>query len=305
MVFTNRNRLDGIPGVHDFRQVRHIQGLSPGMKYYAKDKSGREILLKLFDISERRSMENEVELLKLLASNNIPTNRLLDIGTCNGGRNYYIMLTWIPGADIERILRSREDEISSSLGRQAGMLLRQIHCIPLPDASIHTTTLAESIDDCLFEFSSNETLIQRYPSMRYFIAFLEDNKEISSSINTQSILHGDYHAKNLVYRGTVSVIDWSSGTIGNPIEDFVRNVISAITSPIFASAQICSYFDGLIPDSFWYLLKVYTAIHELRITKYNLINPAGYPDFVGFQHRLILEQYDKFNKQIPAYFREI
>lgn len=92
--------------------------------------------------------------------------------------------------------------------------------------------------------------------MSYFLRFLEKNSDFS--------------------------IDWVFGAVGDPMQDFARNIVSAISSPLFASAQIDAYFEGAVPDSFWQVLSIYTAIHELKITKLNFKSPVKNTTFVDY-----------------------
>ena len=132
---------------------------------------------------------------------------------------------------------------------------------------------------------------------------LDDNKIYWAESSKPKLLHGDYHSKNIIFsEGRASVIDWVYGTVGNPIEDFVRNVISAESSKHYASALIDSYYSNNIPEEFWRTLAIYTAIHELRITKYTFTDPYWSTSFVDHQHNLVLQEYRGMKTIVPSYY---
>ena len=113
------------------------------------------------------------------------------------------------------------------------------------------------------------------------------------------MLHGDFHAKNLIWHNkSISVIDWAYPLYGDPWEDFVRNVVSAEISPVFATSIINTYFSGNVPDEFWQYLKLYTAIQQLELCEFFSRNEQ----FVVQQHHIVLKQYDWMNNDIPIYY---
>lgn len=152
MLFPHKSRLIGIPGVKRYIEVRPIQGLSSVQKYYIKSKAGQEMLLVLDDISVYNRFEKQAEWINFLASHAIPTNRLLDLGTCNNGQNVYMMLTWIPEVDVEGILKTCNEDTCIDLGKKAGSFLRHIHSVVPPASAMRIVSITDTVNECLCEF---------------------------------------------------------------------------------------------------------------------------------------------------------
>lgn len=302
MMFGWRKRFAGIPGIKNFSKIHPIAGLSKSEKYRVETKCG-DFLLVLGDALEYTRMQKQIKWLNHLEANNIATNRVLDFGTYNSGQRCYMILSWTPGEEVETLLHNKSSLCCTQLGALSGRLLKEIHGI-LPECNVsEAPSLKEEMEICIAEYSKEYGLLSRYPSMETFIRFLDNNKSRAVLNTRPTLLHGDFHAKNLIYSdGKINAIDWDNGKLGNPIEDFVRNIISAEVSYHFASSLIKSYYDTNIPDDFWLLLAIYTAIHELRITKYEFESPQKKLSFVDYQHGLVLKEYCGMRSLIPNYY---
>lgn len=305
MMLRRKIKLTEIPALKGIADIQPLKGLLDSQKYYVKRKNGQEMILVLYEDSVKSRLKEEMRWITFLEAQGIPTNRLLDFGTYNSGQGCYMILSWISGSDVQMLLRNESSKNCTLLGSKAGELLRTIHSLPIDSEISFRSSLHEEICDCINEFSANNALLKQYPAMETFLQFLYDNMHYLTGNSTPTFLHGDYHSKNIIFSGgDLSVIDWVYGTIGNPIEDFVRNVISAETSNFYAAALIDAYIKDCIPDDFWMTLAIYTAIHELRITKYNFLAPRLHNSFVKHQHNLILQQYRGMKTIIPLYYKK-
>lgn len=298
-----KKKINEIPGLKGFTKIQPLTGLSHGNKYYVKSKTGQDMILVLGSASAQYRMQDEMRWINYLEACDMPTNRLLDFGTYDSGQGYYMLLSWIPGTDAQKLLRNESPQFCDLLGKKAGELLRKIHALPLNLEESYHPTLSEEISACIAEYSDNDVLLKKYPAMETFIRFLDDNKLYLAESSKPKLLHGDYHSKNIIFsEGNASVIDWVYGTTGNPIEDFVRNVISAETNKYYAAALIDAYYKNNISEEFWRTLAIYTAIHELRITKYDFAAPHRRISFVDYQHNLVLQEYRGMKTIVPSYY---
>ncbi len=296
-------KINEIPGLKGSVKIKPIKGLLRGNKYYVRNSAGKDMILILGDASMQYRMKDEIRWIKYFENYDIPTNRFLDFGVYDSGQRYYMMLSWIPGKDVQQLFRNESPQFCSLLGRKSGELLRRIHALPLNLEESYHATLSEEISACIAEYSGNDILLKKYPAMETFIRFLEDNKFNLADSGKQKLLHGDYHSGNIIFsEDNVSVIDWIYGTTGNPIEDFVRNVISAESNKYYASALIDGYYNNKIPEEFWRTLAIYTAIHELHITKYDFAAPRWSVSFVNHQHNLVLQEYRGMKTIVPSYY---
>jgi serine/threonine-protein kinase len=138
-----------------------------------------------------------------------------------------------------------------------------------------------------------------------FLNYLENYKEYKFKVSSNSILHGDFHVNNLIYRsGKIYIIDWIYGEKGDCCKDFVRNIVNAYVSPIYARGQIDGYFNGNPCDEFWEKLLVFTILHQLElidmIGRFNFITN----DFINTQHNNVIYQYNNLKSNIPLYYKE-
>lgn len=299
-----KKKLNEIPGLKGISKIQPLKGLSHGNKYYVKSNKGQEMILVIGDASAQYRMKDEMRWINYLEVCGIPTNRLLNFGTYDSGQKFYMILSWLPGIDAQQIIRNQSYVVCNQLGKKAGELLRKIHSLPLNLDMPYYITLSEEIDACIAECSNDDLLLNKYPAMEVFIRFLDDNKGYWTTKSTPKLLHGDYHSSNVIFsKGNASVIDWFYGTIGDPIEDFVRNVISSESSKYYASSLIDSYYNDNVPEEFWGSLAIYTAIHELRITKYDFstVSHNGI-SFVEHQHKLVLQEYGGMKTIVPSYY---
>ena len=292
-----------IPRLKGVSKIQPLNGLSRDNKYYVKSSKGQEMILVLGNASAQYRMKESINWIKYLEACDLPTNRLLDFGTYDSGQGYYMILSWIPGTNAQELLKSGSPQICSLLGKKSGELLRKIHDVPAGFKVPYRATLSEEIGACIAEYSEDDVLFKKYPATEIFIRFLDNNKDFFSESIEPKLLHGDFHSKNIIFsEGRASVIDWVYGTAGNPIEDFVRNIISAESSKHYAAALIDSYYNNNIPEEFWRALAIYTAIHELRITKYSFTEPHLSASFVKHQHALVLQEYSEMKTVVPLYY---
>lgn len=298
-----KKKLKEIPGLKGLERIQPLKGLSYSNKYFVKTNKGQKMILVLGTISEQYRMKYEAQWINYLEAHDIPTNRLLDFGTYDSEQGYYMLLSWIQGTDVQKLLMNASPQFCDLLGKQSGDLLRRIHALPLNPEKPYYPTLSDEICTCIAECSKNDVLLQKYPAMETFIRFLDDNKFYVAESSNPKLLHGDFHSKNVIFsEGNTSVIDWLYGATGNPTEDFVRNVISAESNRYYASAVIDSYYKDNVPKEFWRTLAIYTAIHELRITKYTFTDSHWSTSFVNHQHNLVLQEYRGMKTIVPSYY---
>lgn len=302
MLKQNEQSFQGIPGYRKFESVRRLRGLSSEEKFYIKTKEQHEFLLKVSDVSHACEMDKERLWIDHLTSNGISTNCVLDYGSFCRHRKAYALLSWLPGVFVFDVLNGADNDACVRLGYMAGALLRQIHKIEPPPISL-PRALPSIIDECIFRFSHDEESLIKYPAMNVFLDYLEKHRHIDLHEETYSVLHGDFHTKNLIFHENhICAIDWICGACGNPVEDFVRNIINGSECPAYASAQIDAYFDGKVPESFWLELAILTAIHELKIADFQFLDVKSRESFVNHQHKLVLDQYNSMQTLIPKYY---
>ena len=106
-------------------------GWSSDRKYLLKDKEGKKYLLRLSDISKKEEKEKEYEMLSLFSSLCFPSSYLIEKGITEDGKDFYMLLEWVEGEDMEKILPLLDEEEQYNLGSEAGHILSMIHSLPV------------------------------------------------------------------------------------------------------------------------------------------------------------------------------
>lgn len=291
-----------IRGSNNWNTVKLInKGWSDDKKYYIKTMDGKELLLRISDISQYENKKKEFESLKLLASLDILISRPIDFGVCNNGQSVYSLLTWINGEDADVVLTTLDDKEQYILGNKAGMFLKQIHSIPAP---LNQPNWAErfnrKIDKkmamykaCSIHFQNDNKLID----------YIEQNRSLLVN-RPQSFQHGDYHVGNMIITpaGELGIIDFNRLDYGDPWEEFNRITWCAEVSPMFASGYINGYFDNNVPDLFFRLMGLYIASNQLSSIPWAI--PFGEVEVNTMlrQVQSVLKWYDDFNTYIPSWY---
>lgn len=270
-------------------------------KYKLSMDNGSNEILELYNSSEYDSVMNKIFWVQYLEKKDFPTNHIINHGWCHKKENYYLRLSYIEGECLENLLSEADERAQIDYGRFAGKMLRKIHCLhsPLPN----TITVDERIRGMFLFYEKETEICKAYPASEMCEQFLRKHLHWFDNNKEQTLLHGDFHAGNLVLKGDqIYAIDWSYGKRGNPTEDFVRNIVNATMSDVFAKSLVLSYFDAIVPEAFWQELVVFTSLHAIELVSLHNRYPQVFTDsFVSEQHRLIIDQYNGFNSIIPKY----
>lgn len=126
-----------IPDSCKWQIVRQIsKGWSNDKKYYIQTTDGKELLLKISDISQYEDKKRDFEAVKRLDDIDILISRPISFGVCNNGQSVYSLLTWIAGKDAEHILPELSSKEQYKLGVKAGEILRIMHQVPAVESQI-------------------------------------------------------------------------------------------------------------------------------------------------------------------------
>lgn len=294
-----------IGGSHNWDIIEPVnKGWSDDKKYHIITKEGRELLLRLSDISQYEKKKREFECLRPLMDMDILFTQPIDFGICNNGQSVYSLLTWIDGEDAEIILPKLDDKEQYMLGLKAGMYLKQIHSVPAPQsqpnwAERFNRKIERNIGNynaCSIHFQNDDKLID----------YIEQNRSLLIN-RPQSFQHGDYHVGNMIItpKGELGIIDFNRMDYGDPWEEFNRITWCAEISPMFASGYINGYFDGNSPDLFFRLMALYIASNQLSSIPWSV--PFGEEEVNTMlkQVQSVLKWYDDFSTYIPNWYLKL
>ena len=225
----------------------------------------------------------------------------IEFGTCNEDKNVYMLLSWIEGRDLEEVLPERSEQEQYKLGRQAGIILRKIHSIPLDSADVPATTKREKK---LMQLGRYEESDVRISGDEIAVTYVKDN--INSIWNkTPVYMHGDFHPGNLIYMqdGSIGVIDFNRWEVGDPYEEFYKLESFGIEISIpYCIGQIDAYFDDDVPNDFWTANAVYVAQASLFSIKW--AEKFGQDEIDGMvrRARASMKNFDNFKVPVPKWY---
>ncbi|MCC3380772.1 aminoglycoside phosphotransferase family protein [Paenibacillus farraposensis] len=292
-----------IPGSRTWSNVEEIhKGWSKDKKYYVQTNDGKELLLKISDITQFERKQRESEAVKKLDHiEDILMSRPLDYGICNNEQSVYSLFTWINGKEAEQVIPALNAADQYRFGFRAGEILRKMHEIPAkqdqaPWAEYYNTKINRYISNYM---GSNLP----FKGADQTIRFIEQNRHLLDH-RPQTFQHGDYHVGNMVITrsGELGIIDFNRVDYGDPWEEFNRITWCAGLSPLFASGRIHGYSNNDVPDLFFKLMALYIASNQLSSIHWAI--PFGKKEVDNMIHQAeeVLEAYDYFQAYIPKWY---
>ncbi len=218
----------GIAGVRSIAPVGGGMSGTPLWRVAADD--GRDLLLRVFQGSDRDWVQREVDAQRAASAAGLPVPAVLAAGTVGKAGIPAMVSAWGPGRTIVEHLeagRSIPPATAFRLGERSGTVLRGIHAVTPPDRLAHDA----------------DALRRRWlPDLPAWLIEAVDRPGAS-----RHLLHFDFHPGNLLFEGTevAAVIDWTNALVGDPLLDLGRTYACLQ----FGALDTPQYRD--ITDQFW------------------------------------------------------
>jgi aminoglycoside phosphotransferase (APT) family kinase protein len=302
-VSTTPNFLHGIPDRNNWKTIQKIEkGWSKEQKFRATDLHGKSLLIRITDSEKEDSKRKEFAAMQKIANMGIPISTPLNLGLCGDGKFFFSLFSWVEGTALDEKIHLISMEEQYTLGKQAGLILKQMHSLPAPfqleDWEIRQTKKIskhlENYKACGFKVSDDNKALK----------FIENNMHLLKN-RPQHFQHGDFHVGNLVLSPAhkIHVIDFNRWDYGDPWEEFYKMCLFSREKSIpFAIGQIHAYFDHKIPSQFFELLAFYLADVILYSVVWAI--PFGEKEVQGMIERahMIMEDYNGFEITVPRWF---
>lgn len=293
--------------VRDSERWKSVERISKGWssdrKYRVVTVDGRNLLLRVSGIEEYEKKKKEYDIVKKYSALGFPMSEPVDFGVCNGGKNVYMVLSWIEGRDLKEVLAGLPEYEQYRLGRKAGEILKKIHSIPVDDRDRPAGTKKARK---LMQLSLYEESQVRIEDDAAAIEYVRNNIDCIWK-EGPAYLHGDFHPGNLIFMpdGEIGVIDFNRWEVGDPYEEFDALESFGIEHSIpYCIGQIDAYFDSEIPDDFWMALAVYVAHTSLQFIKWAEKSGQEEIDKMKVRCRRAFENYDNFSRHIPRWYTD-
>ncbi|MFW7433875.1 aminoglycoside phosphotransferase family protein [Vagococcus carniphilus] len=234
------------------------KGWSADEKYQVITKEGESLLLRISDKSNWKEKQEEFQRIKLF--NQLPDlmSRAIRLEEIPDTDNIYMLLSYLEGNDLEKVLPLLAEEEQYELGVEAGKTLKKFHQIDIKvDEAMILRKLQEKKIHQLNRFLNSQ--YASLPQVEVLEKYVRDNSYqiLEQSVSLQ---HGDFHAGNLIYTNNkkVGVIDFNRSDIGDPYEEFYKlQMFGKERSLLFVKGIIMGYFENDVPESFWRMQKFY------------------------------------------------
>ena len=290
----------GIPSSGEWVSVTPIsKGWSEDRKYLIRTRRGEKLLLRLSEEDTLQEKRKEYEFISIVSSLGFPSSRPIAFGQNERGE-VYSLLSWVSGRDLEEVLPSLSEKEQYLKGREAGIILRKIHSIPLKKEHRVEDTKAKK----LRQLSRYENSCVRLKGDENALAYVKNNIDEICRV-APVYQHGDFHPGNLIYMdgGRIGVIDFNRWRVGDPYEEFykLQSFGREISVP-YSIGEIDGYFESRIPEEFWRGLAVYVAHASLYSIKW--AEKFGKKEMDGMRRRaeIAKEDYDDYRRSIPKWY---
>lgn len=290
--------IEALPNIKEYHLVEEITAGYSGDKKYKLEKDEKMYLLRVGDKSSLRVKQKEFEQLHLYQKANINTQRPVDFGVLDDV--FYSIVTWVDGTSVMEIIKSDLNKDYYELGRKAGIELNKIHSLSVSHNSVNWYAFIKQKAEQLISSCAN---IDMGDIKSFAERYILDNLELMRT-RPSVILHGDYHWENCIIndKGEIGIIDFSGNIIGDPWYDFGGMMWVLEYSESFANGQIDGYFD-VIPDEFWRVFKMYTALYALEHLSYN--NGENIDERIFNASRMLNLFGKNFSADIPLFRQSI
>jgi aminoglycoside phosphotransferase (APT) family kinase protein len=298
------DELFDIPGYANWEIVKKIEaGWSNDKKYFIIDRSGNLLLLRTSDISLAEAKKKEFQMIKRCNSLHFEMSKAIVFGYCNNQKNVFMLLSWVEGIALSKILDHYPENEQYELGLKAGKILKEIHSMPVDGSDLSGIDIKEKIYQKLERYENSNV---RLENDQFAIDYVRNN---IYKINPLPPVyqHGDFHVGNLLLTPDkqVGVIDFNRWDCGDRYEEFykLQSFDVEISIP-FSIGQIDAYFERQPPEEFWEALAVYVAYTGL----YSILwaEQFGESEKNGMRKRCLdsFDDYDKFNTVIPRWYTD-
>ena len=160
-----------IRGSESWLSVEKIEkGWASDEKYHARTQDGRYLQLRISAPERYAAKKKECEIIEKFSSLGFPISEPVGFGRCAAGT--YMLLTWVEGDDLEKVLPLLPEKEQYRLGCEAGGILRRIHSLPLDAADVPEKTKKGKK---LRQLERYEVSDVRIPDDESTIAFVREN----------------------------------------------------------------------------------------------------------------------------------
>ena len=275
-------------------------GWSGDRKYKAVTADGTAYFLRISPMHKYENLRLQFSHMEKAQTLGVRLCAPVELGTCEEG--VYTLLQWIDGRDAEGVLPTLDEKSQYAYGHEAGRMLRTMHTLPAP---IEVEPWAERFQRKLdSKIKLYEQCPLQYKKGDLYLELLQRDRHLIKD-RPQAWCHGDYHCGNMMFddQMRLTVIDFDREDIEDPWYEFNRIIWDIRVGGDYASGVIDGYFDGNVPEEFWYIMRLYLAQNVIFSLPWALEFGESEVRIALENVELVLAWYDDFHKLVPSWYR--
>jgi aminoglycoside phosphotransferase (APT) family kinase protein len=185
-------------------------------------------------------LRREFEVLTALATTDLPVPRPYQFIADNVKGESWLLMDFKPGRQIEDVLLEADKSSREHLLEIIGKVLRLLHQSPVPPQlkwQSSTDWLNQMLSEA--EFNMRNYLVDGDAAL---LARLQRDRPTPVEAR---LIHGDFNLENVLLAddGTISVIDWSGGAVGDPRYD-IALALNGGTGVDLSQSDCHAFFRG-------------------------------------------------------------
>ncbi|WP_274363767.1 phosphotransferase family protein [Paenibacillus thermotolerans] len=294
-----------IPALRKAKAVSKIyKGFSYDGKYLVYEggeKPAYVLRTATFEQTERK--RREFEAVARIHGLGVRTSEPVAFGTVEALDLCYMVLRYVEGEDASERLPLMTADEQYGVGVEAGRELLMMHEVEAPGDMEEWSMrrLAKHNRQLADYFRCGVKL----PEEDAVVAFIEEKLPLLEG-RPNRFQHDDFHPGNLLVHGGAyaAAIDFNRYDWGDPYHDFLKIAyFSREVSIPFSIGQIDGYFDGKIPENFWNLYALYSALIMFGTITWTLQVVPEQLDSMMNRIRTVLDDHRNFESVIPGWYK--
>jgi len=251
---------ENIPFLEFANSIEKIEkGYSQDEKYIIFC-GNKKYLMRIGDKEYFEKKKTEFQVLKKIRNYGVQSPKPYDIALLNDLNSCYTIYSYIDGVDAIEELPSFTEKEQYEIGFEAGEQLMNMHLLEAPQtimpwyerAMAKHYRYVDAYKSCGIKVNNDDKILE----------FIEKNKQLLK-VRPNQFQHDDFHLGNIIVNSKkyAGVIDFDNFDWGDPIHDFVKVALFQRERSIrFSIGQIKGYFNEKVPEDFWRLYSIYSAM---------------------------------------------
>jgi aminoglycoside phosphotransferase (APT) family kinase protein len=294
-----------IPPLRKATAVSKIhKGFSYDGKYLIYEGGDNPVyVLRTANFKQTERKRQEFEAVGRIHGLGVRTSAPIAFGTVEALDLCYMVLRYVEGEDASERLPLMPVDEQYCVGFEAGRELLMMHEMEAPrDMEMWSM---RSIAKYNRQFADYRRCGIKLPEEEAVAAFIEGKLPLLEG-RPNRFQHHDFHPGNLLVNGGsyAAAIDFNRYDWGDPYHDFLKIAyFSREVSIPFSTGQIEGYFNGKIPENFWDLYALYSAMTMFGTITWTLQVVPEQLDSMMARIRRVLDDHRNFESIVPIWYK--